>query len=215
MIDDNTLDRLCEALRVRSDLAQKKKLTSVMNRLKFLNMLVPCTRCSGTGNYSYNSISGTVCFMCNGFKCKLPEMLDQSYIDKASELTEQGELIPYLEELKKNEKIKKANKSISDLIWNSNISQDYVTEVKKSRSNVDPLVDAYRQKLTNISKPFYDKQHEYDVMESRYKLGKVNKEEIDEVRDTLYDIYLRVEREIKLECVLYEEEKRKRKDVKS
>jgi len=34
-----------------------------------------CSRCGGSGHYSYNQMYGTVCFKCNGMKYLLPRKI--------------------------------------------------------------------------------------------------------------------------------------------
>ncbi len=36
------------------------------NQMKFKYESQPCGRCGGTGHYSFNQVSGTTCFKCNG-----------------------------------------------------------------------------------------------------------------------------------------------------
>ena len=36
------------------------------NQMKFKYESQPCVRCGGTGHYSFNQVSGTTCFKCNG-----------------------------------------------------------------------------------------------------------------------------------------------------
>lgn len=104
-MDVKALESLCVALNVKHNLNYAEKLTAVMNRLRYLNLLDVCSRCSGTGSYSYNSINGTVCFQCKGFKFTFPKTINQEYVNTASELTNRGRLIPYLEEVKKDQQL--------------------------------------------------------------------------------------------------------------
>lgn len=39
--------------------------------------MVTCSRCCGTGNYSYNQRDGTRCFKCNGLKYVLPKITNK------------------------------------------------------------------------------------------------------------------------------------------
>lgn len=60
----------------------------------------PCTRCCGTGHYSYNTISGTKCFKCHGQKYSL---------------TKRGRAAQdFLEELRKRPA---AEVKVGDLVW--------------------------------------------------------------------------------------------------
>lgn len=50
----------------------EKILAIVRARLESKGLTATCTRCGGTGSYSYNQRDGTKCFKCNGLKTIMP-----------------------------------------------------------------------------------------------------------------------------------------------
>lgn len=54
-----------------AELMQTTPKNAVIRAMK-LRLTPVCGRCGGSGHYSYNQISGTVCFSCNGYGCKVP-----------------------------------------------------------------------------------------------------------------------------------------------
>lgn len=61
------LTEFARALKVSDNLSSERKITStVFVRLKALGHSKECTRCGGTGHYSYNMKDGTVCYGCGG-----------------------------------------------------------------------------------------------------------------------------------------------------
>lgn len=45
---------------------------SAMIKLRDHNLLVPCSRCGGSGHYSKDRYGDTTCYKCKGFKFQLP-----------------------------------------------------------------------------------------------------------------------------------------------
>jgi hypothetical protein len=54
--------------------------------------MIDCTRCGGTGHYSYNMIHGTVCFKCNGAK-KIPAKNTKVKVTSLFEYAETGDTV--------------------------------------------------------------------------------------------------------------------------
>jgi len=51
-----------------------KKPENIFPRLKALELLDMCGRCCGTGHYSYNAMTGTTCFGCQGRQFLMPKV---------------------------------------------------------------------------------------------------------------------------------------------
>jgi len=67
---------------------------SATMRLAHLGYTVTCGRCGGSGQYSYNQISGSVCFGCNGTGKKLAPLTDAVVAEALARIAS-GELDEY------------------------------------------------------------------------------------------------------------------------
>lgn len=63
-------------------------------RLHALGLTVPCSRCGGTGHYSFNQMDGTRCFKCRGSRVNVPA-LTAKLAARAAELVAAGGLVEY------------------------------------------------------------------------------------------------------------------------
>lgn len=68
---------------------------NVLNRLKALDMAPTCTRCGGTGRYSFNPMDGDRCYGCGGAGAVLP-ILTRKLVDKVNAAVAAGGLDAYL-----------------------------------------------------------------------------------------------------------------------
>jgi hypothetical protein len=189
-------NKLCEVLEIPLKGNQQKELSIIQFRLKYLGLLETCSRCSGSGNYSYNQINGSVCFKCNGLCVLLPKIIKQSLIDEAEKLVKEGKLIPYFEEVKRSREIEKAEKVIQNIVFSSKIALDYDAEYNRSRFNMEEGIKKLRFKQSDIYKKFEDKASELRSTEWKYKKGKVNKEKLDQAKNEYYEVYLKVKSEL-------------------
>lgn len=84
------------------------KVAAVPTRMIFLGHSVACSRCGGSGSYSYNPKDGTRCFGCGGAGKRAatltPALLEQVRADVAA-----GKLQPYLERLARKARVKGYN----------------------------------------------------------------------------------------------------------
>jgi hypothetical protein len=199
-------NKLCEALEIPLKNNHKKELSIIHFRLKYLGLLETCSRCSGTGNYSYNQINGTICFKCNGLCVLLPKVIKQSLIDQAEKLVKEGKLVPYFEEVKRTREIEKSEKTINDMIWKSKISKDYVIEYDKDRKNINEKIKSLRFKQSDISKPLEELSVKLFNTEIKFKKGKVSKDILDTFRNEYYELYLKVKSELEELNQAYENE---------
>ena len=69
-------------------------LKNLHGRLGALDLLVPCNRCGGSGNYSFCPGHGTTCFGCNGSGKGLPK-LTAKLLKVSEEKVAAGALEPY------------------------------------------------------------------------------------------------------------------------
>lgn len=70
---------------------------NVAARLTFLGHTVECSRCAGSGHFSFNRMTGTTCFKCNGRKRVLAP-ISARLIETVKAEVEAGKLAPYLAE---------------------------------------------------------------------------------------------------------------------
>ena len=73
------------------------KPRNVYSRMRALDMLVTCTRCGGSGHYSFNHIDGTMCYGCNGHTVTVPKRITRKLIAAVIVKVEAGELKSYFE----------------------------------------------------------------------------------------------------------------------
>ena len=54
---------------------------------------VTCTRCDGSGKFSYNLTRGTVCFLCNGSKVTLVDLVKQAKAKQAKAIRDAAKAV--------------------------------------------------------------------------------------------------------------------------
>lgn len=81
------------------------KETSIFGRMNALGLTVECSRCGGSGNYSYCPSHGTTCFKCGGHGKQMPRMT-QKLVKQAAEMVGNGGLNSYLETARKVSEMK-------------------------------------------------------------------------------------------------------------
>ena len=88
-----------EALQITS-LTDELKIAGTVNlRLIALGHFENCSRCGGSGHYSYNQRDGSRCFKCNG-RGKIAHKLTAKLLKEVKQQVEQGALVPYIEDQK-------------------------------------------------------------------------------------------------------------------
>jgi hypothetical protein len=115
-------------------------LKNLNGRLGALNLLVPCNRCGGSGNYSFCPGHGTTCFGCNGGGKGLPK-LTVKLLKIAQEKVAAGDLEPYFATCKAKAK---ARAMIKPLIQKAKtlyapIGQAYDVEYTRDRGGEGPM----------------------------------------------------------------------------
>jgi hypothetical protein len=100
-------------LKVPSKISVEKQIAVTKARLILLGFGDTCSRCSGTGHYSFNPGNGTTCFNCNGAK-KLPPKLTDKLFRMAEEKVLDGTLDLVLKAASARVERKRKIKSASD-----------------------------------------------------------------------------------------------------
>jgi hypothetical protein len=121
-----------------------------------------CPRCNGTGHYSYNAITGTTCFKCDGFRLVAPKLTRELYA-LVSDAVEAGKLDAYLADIRAKLSAEKAAKGATDAVmkawsaynldsvysWRKAGEEPYDSEIA-DRVNL-PICEAYRR-VSDIAK---------------------------------------------------------------
>jgi hypothetical protein len=90
----------------------------VFTRLNALGHHETCTRCGGSGEYSYCQSHGTRCFKCGG-SGKQAFRLTVRLLKQVEQQIADGEMEPYLERMRLRAEAKRAGKRFSEA-WNAN-----------------------------------------------------------------------------------------------
>jgi hypothetical protein len=114
----------------------------VQARLAYLGYSDPCRRCGGSGHYSYNQVSGTRCFRCEGRKYE-PARLTKQLLSQVRHDVGAGKLEPYLEELQHRRTAETAVKRLM-AAWGD-------TGISKLRQGA-----AEDQQLANVNRQMYE-----------------------------------------------------------
>lgn len=85
----------------------RAKMRLARSRLVALGYVQECSRCGGCGHYSYNQITGTVCFGCDGSGRELPR-ITPAILAEAVSRQAAGELDAYFAENKARGDAKRA-----------------------------------------------------------------------------------------------------------
>jgi uncharacterized protein YeaC (DUF1315 family) len=134
--------------------AQREKAMNA--RLIGLGFGVDCPRCGGSGHYSYNAITGTTCFKCDGFRQVAPKLTPELYA-RVSDAVEAGKLDAYLSSVSAKLSAERAAKGAADAVmkawsaynlnsvysWRKAGDEPYDSEIA-DRVNL-PMHDAYRR----------------------------------------------------------------------
>jgi uncharacterized protein YeaC (DUF1315 family) len=140
--------------------AQREKAMNA--RLIGLGFGVDCPRCGGTGHYSYNAITGTTCFKCDGFRQVAPNLSPELYA-RVSDAVEAGKLDAHLSSVRARLSAERAAKGATDAVmkaweahnldsvysWRKAGNEPYHSEIA-DRVNL-PMCEAYRR-VSDIAK---------------------------------------------------------------
>jgi hypothetical protein len=126
---------------------------SVKYRINLLGYADACSRCGGTGNYSYNQITGTTCFKCNGNGKQMPKLTGE-LIAKLKADVDSGRLAA-AQEVKRKEKeafdnAKALNEKIFDAWGASEVSKDYDVGYRKHTLKLDSELYKFNRKMKEI-----------------------------------------------------------------
>lgn len=127
---------------------------AILPRLKALNLADTCSRCGGSGEFSFNQRDGSTCYGCGGSGIKMPKV-DAELIASARDKVKNGGLDPYLERLAALKRSKEISK---------NISSDYQSlkneeEDRKEKAGVGMGWDVGSEKGSLVlaaAYPYYD-----------------------------------------------------------
>lgn len=100
---------------IREDLATLLQTSDARldARLIGLRIAPVCSRCGGSGNYSFNQIDGSRCYGCNGTGHVKPRAADlPGLLDEARACTEDGRLDAYLAVLAARQTLKSGQKRV-------------------------------------------------------------------------------------------------------
>ncbi len=140
-------DQFLVLLKVPATLAGKpvsdeRRIQAMNARLFGLGFGVECSRCNGTGHYSYNLISGTRCFKCQGSKFEAPKLTQDLYA-RVSAAVESGALDAYLSSVRARLAVERAAKGATDTVmtaWSA-LKMDSVYSWIKASQGVQPDKD--------------------------------------------------------------------------
>lgn len=136
-------------------LTEERRERAMNARLLGLGFGVDCSRCGGSGHYSFNAIKGTVCFKCDGFRQVAPRLTNELYA-LVSDAVESGKLDAYLADIRAKLSAERAAKGATDAVmnawsahnldsvysWQKAGSEPYDSEIS-DRVNL-PMRDAYK-----------------------------------------------------------------------
>lgn len=130
-------EKLIDSLQISEDHPKVDAL--IFTRLVGIECADCCTRCGGTGNYSYNPRNGSTCFKCEGRKYRMPK-ITKKLLAKVEEAIAEGQLKLYFEETQKRQKITLFIKEItsyqvySDTMFKDDFGKYYDAGKKKDNS---------------------------------------------------------------------------------
>ena len=141
-----------ELLRIPT--ANEKKIdTYLQSRLIGLGHGVHCSRCGGSGNYSFNAVDGTRCFGCSGSGYVAQKLTGELYTQVQAEVRE-GRLEKYLAELRARQEVKQQAANAHDRVmaaWKAATDQ-YPYKWQDAAAGKQPAKDMFDQ----FNKPMSD-----------------------------------------------------------
>ena len=117
-----TTQRLAEIMDIQTT-NDRQTINSIFWRLEYLGYTEICSRCFGSGHYSFNMTDGTKCLKCNGFKTVIPSKITKTLEQQIVADIDAGKLEPYFERLQILKKVRLAKSSVMDAWINSGISR--------------------------------------------------------------------------------------------
>lgn len=150
-------DQFLALLKVPEILAGKpvpheKRIRAMNARIFGLGFGVDCSRCCGTGHYSYNQLSGTRCFKCGGAKYEMPE-LTRDLFERIERAVIAGELDKYLANVRARQAVEKAAKGATDAVMKAWQAHDLSAVYKWNLATSEPY---HREIADKVNKPMCD-----------------------------------------------------------
>lgn len=143
----SSLELTCATLlRVPASLSDDKRRARMNTRLHALGHAAPCGRCGGSGNYSYNQISGTRCFGCDGAG-GVPPKMTRELLAEVEKSVAAGALDRYLEGVRMRQAAQGAEKQVMNAWMASGVSKAY--DWQKAANGIEPD----RQIANEINRP--------------------------------------------------------------
>lgn len=142
------LDQFACTLKVRVDLPERKRRGAVALRLYHLGHGIVCTRCGGTGHFSFNLMDGTRCFKCGGAKYTMPKLSPRLLAVVQADVAE-GKLEPYLKEVRDRSMAKRACDIVMAAWEATGISKKY--DWRKSAADKAAGVDSEDVRISNLN----------------------------------------------------------------
>lgn len=101
------------------EMSDAKRRKSVLQaRIVGLGMGDACSRCHGSGHYSFNPVDGTTCFKCLGAGFMAPKLTNKLYA-ALEPIVASGKLEAYLDEVRARIALRNACKGATDAVMNA------------------------------------------------------------------------------------------------
>jgi hypothetical protein len=136
------------------------------SRLIYLGYSQNCSRCGGSGNYSFNQIDGSRCYGCGGSGKQLVD-LTEAVIAEARARIDTGELIPYFQRGKMIRHSKAIAQAVMDAWKASRVGKDY-----SAHRTPWPLTEEQRNE-------HYDRFFASPLFRINYECGEIFKESVE------------------------------------
>src|SRR5690625_4293200 len=145
------LERECaQMLRIPGNTSERRARGLMNLRLHELGHSSTCSRCGGSGKYSYNAVSGSRCFGGGGLGGRPPKVT-RELLGRVAESVERGDLDLYLERTRMLHIAKKAPGRVLDAWGAVGVSDHYQWHSKDERDLMigrevnRPMAEAYER----------------------------------------------------------------------
>jgi hypothetical protein len=150
-------DQFLTLLKVPATLAGKqvtdeRRIRAMNARLIGLGFGVNCSRCGGSGHYSFNQVTGTTCFKCNGARFEAPKLTRELYA-RVSDTVASGALDAYLANVRERQAAEKAAKGATDAVMKAWQAQNLGAVYDWHKCSSDPY---HREIADRVNKPMCD-----------------------------------------------------------
>lgn len=150
-------------LQVSDKLHKDRQVGLLDQRIVALGHGVVCSRCSGSGHYSFNLVNGTTCFKCHGSGQLPPKLTNKLYAALEADVIS-GKLEVYFAEVRGRLAAERAVNNASELVMNawqaSGVSKAYswqlaAQQIQPHRQIADevnrPMCEAYERVQKAVS----------------------------------------------------------------